>query len=79
MKLGFDYCCFEAELCGTGEKAALTSLLVAAALGIPGCILCVESLKLLLPTLFCLLYALHGVISEAQQNKILIEWFYLIW
>lgn len=50
----------------TGEKAALTSVLLAAAVGIPACILCVESLKLLLPTLFYLLYTLHGVITEAQ-------------
>lgn len=35
----------------TGEKAALTSVLLAAAVGISACILCVESLKLLLPTL----------------------------
>ena len=49
-----------------GEKAALTSVLLAAAVGISACILCVESLKLLLPTLLCLLYTLREVITEAQ-------------
>lgn len=49
----------------TDEKAALTSVPV----GIPARILCVESLKPLLPPLFCLLYALHDVITDAQLMR----------
>lgn len=48
---------------------ALTSALLAVAVGIPACILCLQSLKLLLPTLFCLLYTLREVVTEAQLVK----------
>lgn len=50
----------------TDEKAVLTIVLLAAPVGVPVCVLCAESLKLLLPTIFCLLYTLHEVIIEAQ-------------
>lgn len=40
ITLNFDYYCLRQSVPSTGEKAALTSVLLAGAVGIPACILC---------------------------------------
>lgn len=40
IKLNFEYCCLRQSVPRTGEKGALTSALLAGAVGIPACILC---------------------------------------
>lgn len=67
FKLDFDYCCFEAEPCPDWEGCiSLSAAWIGVAAGVFAHILCIELLKLSLPTLLCLLYALHEVITEGQ-------------